>query len=76
MLSLPVFANRGKRTPNYDRDDKSQFKVQTMKIGPSAFKKDEALNIKPEEILEWGEGQFPASEHARQRMKAHSSSPQ
>ena len=37
-----------------------------MKIGPSAFKKDEALNINPEEILEWGEGQFPASEHTRQ----------
>ena len=25
-----------------------------MTIGPSAFKKDEALNINPEEILEWG----------------------
>ena len=27
-----------------------------MKIGPSAFKRDEALNINPEEILERGKG--------------------
>ena len=65
-LSLPVFSNRGKKTPKYDLDDKSHSRAQTMKIGPSAFKKDEALNINPEEILEWGEGQFPASEHTRQ----------
>ena len=36
--------------------------------------RDEALNINPEEILEWAE--FPASEHARQYMESHTSYPQ
>jgi len=37
-----------------------------MKIGPLHSTKDEGLNINPEEILEWGEGQFPSSEYTRQ----------
>ena len=28
--------------------------------------RDEGLNINPEEIFEWEERQFPASEHTRQ----------
>jgi len=37
-LILPVFSTRGKKPPKYDRDDKSQSRAQSMKIGPSAFK--------------------------------------
>ena len=65
-LSPPAFSNRGKETPKYDGDDESHSRAQTMKKATLHSTKDEALNIKPEEILEWGEGQFPASEHTRQ----------
>ena len=50
--------------------------LKPWKEAPLPSTKDEALNIIPEEILEWGEGQFPASEHTRQEMKAHTSYPQ
>ena len=57
---------QGKKTPNYSRDDKSHSRAQTKKIGPSAFNQGRGPQYQPEEILEWGQGQVPASEHKLQ----------
>ena len=46
-LILPVFSTRGKKPPKYDRDDKSQSRAQTMKIGPSAFNQGRGPQYQP-----------------------------
>ena len=54
-LSRPVFSNRRRKPLKFERDNKFHSRAQTMKKATLHSTKDEDLNIKPEEILEWGD---------------------